>query len=197
MGRGLSELQKTMLTMAYKNRLGEGEPADPPTRVIVLDDPREKDLRVLVPEAFDQSPDGYWERRSVRFYLVVESFSQRGGTWEVRKRRVEDLSLRGLAPYESHSTCYQCDLFSSDVLCQLYGFQERHLSAGAHPPGFADARIVRVWRNCFTEGALNNSARVSVSRAFDRLATRGLAERRGCAINLTAEGLAEAERVNG
>jgi hypothetical protein len=195
MGRGLSELQRAVLRLAYENRLEEGEPGPPPTRVIVLDDPEDKDLRSLVPEAFARYPDGCWERKTNRFYLVVDSFSDPKRTWEVRKRLVEGLSRRGLKPYESHSNSYQCDLFNSDVLCQFYRFRERGPTAGKHPPDYPAARIVHQWRNCYTTGSHNSSARVSVARAFDRLATRGFAERRDAGINLTEEGLAVAKSL--
>ncbi len=195
MGRGLSELQKSILKMARENRLEEGGPGPPPVRVIVLDNPGERDLRSLVPEGFARYPDGLWKRRTNRFYLVVESFDGHQ-TWEKRKHLVEDLSRRGLLAHESHARSYQCDLFSSDVLCRFYGFQERDLSAGEHPPGFPNARIVREWRGAYTDGANRNSARVAVARAFDRLAARGLAERRGAAINLTEQGLAMAESLS-
>jgi hypothetical protein len=178
--------------MAYANRIEGGEPGPPRRRVIILDAPGEKDLRSLVPEAFTRFPDGCWERRTNRFYLVVESFSG-PGTWEARKRLMEDLERRGLNPHESSSNSYKCDLFSSEALCRLYGFMERGSLTGQTPEGFPNARIVREWRNCYTEGDHKNSARVAVSRSFDRLAARGLAERRGAAINLTKKGLETAE----
>lgn len=180
--------------MAYENRTEDGEPGGPPTRVILLDGPEERDLRFLVPEAFTKYPDGLWEARRYRFYLVVSVFST-PDTWKEREHLIEDLGARGLHAYKSHSNCYQCDLFSSDVLCRFYGFQRRFRPAEEYPPGFPNARIVRKWCNCYTEGPLNNGARVSVSRAFDRLAVRGLAERRGGAINLTEQGVEVAEAL--
>lgn len=188
MARGLSPLQRVILQMAYKNRVEEGEPGSPPTRVILLDDPEEKrDLRSLAPEAFTRYPDGLWEERRDRFYLVVGVFS-RPSSWEERKRLREDLSHRGLRPCESHANSYQCDLFSSDVLCEYYGFQKRFHPVYERPPGFPKAHVVREWRNCCTEDRNSNAPRVAVSRAFDRLSRRGLAERRGAAINLTERG---------
>ncbi len=192
----MSELQRAILRMAYENRAEEGIPGPPPTRVIVLDDPGEKDLRSLVPEGFARYPDGLWERGTNRFFLVAKSFVGRAGNWEECERLVEDLARRGLRPYESWANSYKCDLFSSEVLCRFYGFRERDSSAGEHPPGFPNARIVREWHGSYTDGANRDSARVAVSRAFDRLATRGLVERRSSAVNLTDQGLAVAESLS-
>ena len=191
MARGLSELQKTMLTMAYENHQEEWEPKPVVYRVEVLDRPEEKDLRTLVPEAFTRFPDGYWHRYGLTYCLIVDSFDCRDAE-ACRLKEVLKTALgeRGLQPRDSwEQTEYICDLFTSEVLCAVYGFKERGPLAGTRPAGFPSARIARDWHGSYTELSHRNSARVAVSRAFDRLARRGLAERRGAAINLTEKGM--------
>lgn len=75
MGRGLSDLQKAILRLAYHNRAGDDEPRPDAYRVTVCrmarvwegHRPRHVpvDLRHLVPEAFAVWPDGYWRGQSV------------------------------------------------------------------------------------------------------------------------------------
>lgn len=199
MARGLSELQKTMLQMAYKNHKLEWEPRPVVYRVEVFDRPEDKDLRALVPEAFTRFPDGYWHRYGLAFNLIVNSFDCRDlEECRAKEELKTSLAARGLHPHESWTkTDYLCDLFTNEVLCAVYGFRERGPLAGAHPTGFFHARIARDWHGSYTEELpRRNGARVAVSRAFDRLSHRGLAERRNAAINLTERGV-ETARVIG
>lgn len=179
-----------MLQMAYKNHQAEWESRPVVYRVEVLDRPEEKDLRALVPEAFTRFPDGYWHRYGLAFCLIVNSFDCRSS--EECKAKAElktSLVERGLHPRESwEKTDYLCDLFTNEVLCAVYGFNERGPLAGTHPTGFPNARIARDWHGSYTDQPHRNSARVAVSRAFDRLSHRGLVERRGAAINLNDRG---------
>ncbi len=180
-----------MLKMAYENHHSEWEPRPVVYRVEVFDRPEDKDLRVLVPEAFTRFPDGYWNRYGLAFHLIVNSFDCRSPEECKAKEELKaSLADRGLHPHEAwERTDYVCDLFTSEVLCAVYGFKERGPLEGAYPAGFPNARIARDWQNSYTELPHLNSARVAVSRAFDRLSHRGLAERRGAAINLTEQGM--------
>ncbi len=195
MARGLSELQKTMLQMAYKNRQSEWEPRPVVYRLEVFDRPEDKDLRGLVPEAFTRFPDGYWHRYGLAFCLIVNSFDCRSPEECKAKEDLKtSLTDRGLHPHEAwEQTDYLCDLFTNEILCAVYDFKERGPLANAHPTGFPNARIARDWHGSYTELPHRNSARVAVSRAFDRLSHRGLAERRGAAINLTEQGMETAK----
>lgn len=181
--------------MAYTNRMEQHEPGLRPSRALILDRPDDKDLRALVPEAFERFPDGYWRRYPTMFLLIAGSFAWPEANTEFRDF-VAELQGRGLRVAEQLGvgTDYQIDLYSSEVLCACYGFQERDPSAGKRPPGFPSARIARQWRNCYAADPRRcNSARVAVARAFDRLASRGLAERRAAGIQLTEAGVAAAK----
>ncbi len=209
MGRGLSELQKTILQMAYENRQLEWEPRPVAHRVLVLDRAEDTDLRALVPEAFERFQDGYW-KRSGQYNLVAGSFEKE----EEAKRFSEELKTRGLRPYcwwtvARVATEDTCDLFSNEVYCEVYGMRAGSGSLGASPPaqsppGFPRARIAREWANTHTDDEVANyknprhgSARAAVSRAFARLDARGLVERAHYGICLTERGLEVAERANG
>ena len=198
MARGLSELQKTMLQMAYENHQSEWEPRPVVYRIKVFDRPEDKDLRALVPEAFTRFPDGYWHRSGLAFYLIANSFDCRNSEECRAKEELKtSLAARGLHPHESWTkTDYLCDLFTNEVLCDVYGFKERGPLANTRPLGFPNARIARDWHGSYIEDlSRRNSARVAVSRAFDRLSHRGLAERRGAAINLTERGAETAKEL--
>ncbi len=207
MGRGLSELQKTILRMAYENRRLEWEPRPRTNRVLVMDRPEDTDLRTMVPEAFDRFQDGYWERRG-RYYLVAGSFRER----EDAEHFYKVLKARGLNPYchwtvARVDTEEKCDLFNNEVYCEVYGMRAGSGSMGAapheqSPPGFPDACIAREWTNTHTRDGIANyknprhgSARAAVSRAFARLEARGLVERRYYGVRLTERGLESAGAI--
>ncbi len=208
MGRGLSDLQRVILEMAYKNRVFEWEPKPKAYRVLVFDSP-EKDLRTLVPEAFKRFPDGYWADKTFNISLIAGSFSNGGAAEEFGK----ELEKRGLqvkvVAYPRYAMDDTPDLFTTEVYCAVYGFEEGSYLLGdwipksLHVPGFPNARFARDWGNIGTGTSVPNyknprynSARPAVARAFNRLVNRGLAERGSYAsINLTERGLETAREL--
>lgn len=75
MGRGLSPLQQSLLTLAYRNRRDTPEPHGGDVRVMIAHDRPTAELRALVPEAFAYPPDGYWLRPIARHNLGAEGLT--------------------------------------------------------------------------------------------------------------------------
>jgi len=161
------------------------------------------DLRSLVPEAFEMFPDGYWRDR---FRLIAGSFADRDEARDFEK----DLEQRGLKADVGTWSEYQCDLFPSEVYCEVYGFNrgtqwERRMGKTGNfaVPGFPKARQARKWHNIYLDETANykhskyGTARAAVSRAFKRLETRGLVEQNkyDYGINLTDSGVETAREL--
>ena len=204
MARGLSQLQKSILQMAYRNRLLEWEPRPKAYRVEVSN-LEGIDLRSLVPEAFEMFPDGYWRDR---FRLIAGSFADRDEARDFEK----DLEQRGLKADVGTWSEYQCDLFPSEVYCEVYGFNrgtqwERRMGKTGNfaVPGFPKARQARKWHNIYLDETANykhskyGTARAAVSRAFKRLEARALVEHVWGRVRLTDSGVEVARdlTVNG
>jgi len=219
MSRGLSQLQKSILEMAYRNRLLEWEPRPKTYRVEVYDRPEDKDLRALVPEAFEVFPDGYWTRHKDPL-LIAGSFRDR----DEAEAFARDLDVRGLningvshlsdgrvyTHISDTNTEYLWDLFCTEVYCELYGFKRgAHWWAKGEPTrsltDFPRARIARKWDNIHADDEPNYkhpkyaSARAAVSRAFKRLEARALVEHVWGRVRLTDSGVEVARdlTVNG
>jgi len=163
------------------------------------------DLRSLVPEAFEMFPDGYWRDR---FRLIAGSFADRDEARDFEK----DLEQRGLKADVGTWSEYQCDLFPSEVYCEVYGFNrgtqwERRMGKTGNfaVPGFPKARQARKWHNIYLDETANykhskyGTARAAVSRAFKRLEARALVEHVWGRVRLTDSGVEVARdlTVNG
>lgn len=106
MGRGLSELQRAILLLAYHNRADDEEPRPVAHRVVVDSRTWEWhagrfrrnpiDVRRLVPEAFAAWPDGYWQGEGV----IVGSFP----TADAAAACAADLAPRGAAELPTRGT---------------------------------------------------------------------------------------------
>ena len=106
MGRGLSDLQKAILRLAYRNRAGDAEPRPLAYRVTVDSRTWEWragrlyhhpiDLRRLVPEAFAIWPDGYWQREYVIAGTFATAPEAEALAAELAPRGADELPPRGI-----------------------------------------------------------------------------------------------------
>jgi len=180
-------------------------------RVMVFDQPREKDLRTLIPEAFVEPwPDGFWRPGRGKAYLVSRQFE----TSAEANAFAEELQRRGVYAEPPEHRYHQFrkhapdwDLYVDEAMVALFGCHYSDPRTGP-PPEFPCAVVGRMRgrlnRAAFGAGQYTAAA-VSISRAFDRLETRGLVEKMGyryeggqwrdVAVALTDQGLSTARAL--
>jgi len=180
-------------------------------RVMVFDQPREKDLRTLIPEAFVEPwPDGFWRPGCGKAYLVSGRFE----TSAEANAFAEELQRRGVDAeppehryhqFRKHAPVW--DFYVDEAMVALFGCRYSDPRTGP-PPEFPCAVVERV-RGRLNRAAFGaaqyTAAAVSISRAFDRLETRGLVEKMGyryeggqwrdVAVALTDQGLSTARAL--
>ncbi len=210
MGRGLSDLQRTILEMGRERIDAEGR--DVAILYSVYAGPAFKDespekhelrekLRRLVPEAFEyRLPDGTILTGGIRLYVGNHMSVFNVGKFSNGSQEAEDLaqSLRdqGVDAYTSwrvrnwdNEKTLGADVWACEVLERAFGFEPEHRSPvrwGQHLR-FSEVRIGK---------ARYNAARASVARAFKRLADRGLVVHGYGWVCLTVDGLALAEELS-
>ena len=196
MGRGLSELQKTILRMAYRNHMHEGR--DRPTSWYKVlcpvnggtwddhpDDPlfRER-VRRVYPNAFTTHMTGSWLLSHYRgrgnWNLVVRSTRDRDEAQAV----VELLSSHGfdaVLQRPEDSVPDELDLYDYEILWHAFGFSNATRRNVGYRSAW-DGRRTPSWKH-FDRSKIEPSkyaaAAASTSRACSRLAQRGLVVRVG------------------
>ncbi|MDP9473540.1 MAG: hypothetical protein M3Q71_23240 [Chloroflexota bacterium] len=169
-------------------------------QVLVFVRPDDHDLRERVPEAFPPAwPDGHWHSSGC---LMVGCFRTRRGVEGFAK----ELEGRGLSAGTDMSHQMPWDLTFAEVMIRCFdapaGRQWPSAPAG-YPRAVIERPHLRLDRAAMGS-ARYTAAAVSVSRAFDRLATRGLVETAGfwrgtrwhnCSVSLTDTGIAVAREL--
>lgn len=164
MGRGLSELQKTILRLAYQKHLKEGRqhPAVVILRVWVTPDIRAVALdtiRQLAPNAFVFTSWGDCQQGMSRLSARLIGLND----YDVIRHIQEQLRQAGYSVEWQRVDWEQPDATNQEIMEAYYG----------------------------THGPYTTAARVAVLRACTRLQQRGLAtaSHRDAGINLTPEGV--------
>ncbi len=211
MGRGLSELQKTILQLAYQNHVDEGREL-PRYRVVVEaeipEEPVPEDPVLALQVVLSGSEERYLASIALRKQQHERIEHQLAGIvtppcqWR-RKGGGEDAYVFTAGEFDTRteaSTCLQAiiqrdvaaslqvllpqdgaDLYTHEILIAAFGFGDyRKATYGSPQPlRYHDGERCAggIWFDRQKIGAARyNAAVVSVSRALERLETRGLVE---------------------
>jgi len=211
MGRGLSELQKTILQMAYKNHVAERRLV--PRWGLEISVVGISDLLGSYYTAHNIPYMCYSTRRPNHYqyksffdtreaanehaeWLKENNFDFRH-TWETTRDLYSTRNLRG-----DHERNYEgADLYSYEVLADFFRFSDApriqcngepcrlRRPGGERSAGDQHFDVARIGK------ARHNAAQAAVSRAFKRLADRGLLFHGYAGVHLTKSGFIEADKL--
>ncbi len=160
MGRGLSDLQKTILLMAQSKRMREGREQD----AVVI-------FRILIPSAEHDTAVEAIRKITPHAFIYTR--------WQNPERTLTQLALRlvDLGNDNDYSEINRFQALLTDA-----GYRPQWQRVDWEEPDVTSEEILS------TYPAPSSAARVTVCRAFDRLVQRGLVIRQHSGVNLTCQG---------
>ncbi len=199
MGRGLSELQKSILRLAYANHVREGR--RPPSYGLLMgpytqDAVAGMELRQVLPAGAPEPVQNHWLHRGGQLWICVGHFSEQhdADAAAASVTQQADLAPLGLSLRVEGNYGAGADVYTHEVLLECYGFdQHRKLLLNGEPTALryseAHERNNEYWRDLAGKrivgshfisktsvgSARYNAAMVATSKAFKRLEERGLA----------------------